>query len=86
MKCPALVVFSLPDDPKCADGDDLLVDTGCLPIDDLVSNVWFLEILFISPTVLPAFGKVHFGGFSLVDGLAEASGTYLPGPTEFGED
>jgi len=43
-------------------------------------------MLFISPAVLPAFGKVHLGGFSLVEGLAEASGTYLPGPTEFGED
>ena len=34
--------------------------------------------------VRPAFGKVHLGKFSLADGRAQASGTYLPGPTEFG--
>ena len=29
-------------------------------------------------------GRVHFGKSVLLDGLEEASGTYLPGPTEFG--
>jgi len=33
------VVFSLPDVPKWADGDDLLLETGYLPIDDLLSKV-----------------------------------------------
>ena len=33
---------------------------------------------------LPALGNVHLGKFCLSEGLAEASGTYLPGPTEFG--
>lgn len=33
---------------------------------------------------LPAFGNVHLGKSYFVEGLADASGTYLPGPTEPG--
>jgi hypothetical protein len=33
---------------------------------------------------LPAFGNVHLGKSYFVDGFAEASGTYLPGPTDPG--
>ncbi len=33
---------------------------------------------------LPALGSVHLGKSCFVEGFEEASGTYLPGPTEFG--
>jgi len=35
---------------------------------------------------LPALGRVHLGKLGYVEGFAEASGTYLPGPTELGVD
>jgi hypothetical protein len=31
-------------------------------------------------------GRVHLGKFYFVEGLADASGTYLAGPTELGVD
>ena len=43
-----------------------------------------MSTLLISFAGLPAFGRVHFGKFYFWEGLADASGTYLPGPTDPG--
>ena len=39
---------------------------------------------FISYDGLPALGRVHLGKFGFSEVNAEASGTYLPGPTDPG--
>ena len=43
-----------------------------------------MSTLLRSAGGLPALGRVHLGKSFFVEGLLEASGTYLPGPTELG--
>jgi len=45
-----------------------------------------LSTFLVSAAGLPAFGRVHLGKFYFCEGFVEASGTYLPGPTEPGVD
>lgn len=86
LKVPYLEVLSLPDEPKWHTPPDVFFEWCCLPNDDLVSYVWFLSTLLISLAGLPALGRVHLGKFYFSEGLDDASGTYLPGPTELGVD
>ncbi len=46
-----------------------------------MSYVWCLSYFLTAASGRGYLGIVHLGKFNFVDGLADASGTYLPGPT-----
>jgi len=86
LKVPTFSMFARPLVPKWHTPADFFFESGWRPMLDVMSNVWFLSTVLAAWLGRPALGKVHLGKSCLVDGLTEASGTYLPGPTDAGVD